>query len=256
MNKKVLVVGLGETGMPLKRILQKRYKVEGLDIEPKEIRGEISVMHICYPYTRDNFISTSVEYIKRFHPDLTIINATVLPGTTREIYNKTGVPLAYSPIRGKHTKMEQDLISYTKFVAGIDDKTAKKAERHFRNAGMKTKKITAVESLELAKLVSTTYFGLLISWAQEVERFCDKLDVNYDEVMSFTEEINYFPPVIFNPGYIGGHCVISNIHILKNVKKSDFLDTILKSNEKKKKEILEKGDSLNKRISPKIIRKK
>ncbi|MCK4526572.1 hypothetical protein KAW18_04310 [candidate division WOR-3 bacterium] len=251
MNGKVLVVGLGEIGSPLKKILEKTYEVMGLDIKPKEIKENISIMHICYPYKEDNFISTTKDYIARFNPDLTIINSTLLPGTIRSIHKKTGVPLAYSPIRGKHKKMERDLLYYTKFVAGVDEKTTNKAIKHFESAGLKTKKINSLEGLELAKLLSTSYFGVLIAWAQETERFCRKLDVNYDEVMSFTEEIDYFPSVIFQPGYIGGHCVIPNIHILKNVKKSEFLTAILKSNEQKKKDMLKKGLSLTKRNLPK-----
>jgi UDP-N-acetyl-D-mannosaminuronate dehydrogenase len=110
------------------------------------------------------------------------------------------MPLAYCPIRGKKAKMLQDLQFYTKFVADINDRISNKALIHFETAGLKAKKFSSIESLELAKLLSTTYFGLLIAWAQETERFCNKLNFNYDVVMSFTEEIDYSPPVIFKPG--------------------------------------------------------
>jgi len=250
----VLVIGLGETGKPLLEIIEGRFPVIGIDIEPNNFNGQASIMHICYPYQTDDFVGISVDYINKYNPDLTIINSTVIPGTTRTIYEKARKPIAYSPIRGKHSKMKKDLFFYTKFVAGIDNKTAYLAEKHFKTIGMKTKVFSSLEGLELAKSLSTTYFGLLIAWAQEVERFCKKFNVNYDEVMSFTEEIDYFPPVIFKPGYIGGHCVISNIHLLKKIIESDFLDVILESNEKRAKELLKQGKSINKRVNPKRIK--
>ena len=44
------------------------------------------------------------------------------------------------------------------------------AAEHFKRIGIKTKILKSPEASELAKLVEkTTYFGLLIAWAQEVE---------------------------------------------------------------------------------------
>ena len=84
--------------------------------------------------------------------------------------------------------------------------------------------ISSCETLELAKLHETTYFGLMVAWSQEVERFCSDLNANYEEVMKFVEEVSYLPPVTFQPGYIGGHCVMPNIELLKKVRSSPFLN--------------------------------
>ena len=64
---------------------------------------------------------------------------------------------------------------------------------------MKTKLLSSPEATEIAKLSETTYFGVLIAWAQEVERYCRKLGINYDEVVSFYDEIEFFPPVKYFP---------------------------------------------------------
>ena len=102
---------------------------------------------------------------------------------------------------------------------------------------MKTKILSSPEAVELAKLTETTYFGLLIAWAQEVERYCDRLSLNYDEIVSFYDEIGYLPPIRFFPGVIGGHCVMSNVGILKSVCNSKILDAIEESNDLKKKRV-------------------
>jgi hypothetical protein len=90
--------------------------------------------------------------------------------------------------------------------------------------------LSSPEATELAKLTETTYFGLLIAWAQEVERYCDAVGVEYDEVVGIYEEIGVFPPVKYFPGVIGGHCVMPNIEILNALAESPVLDAIRWSN--------------------------
>jgi UDP-N-acetyl-D-mannosaminuronate dehydrogenase len=233
MDGKILVVGLGEIGKPLLEILKDHYEVLGIDVDPVEIQGEVNIMHICYPFEIKDFIGQTADYIIKYKPQLTIINSTVAPGTTREIFDRTGSPIAHSPVRGKHIKMRQELLNYSKYVGGITEEYSQIAAEHFQSVGMKTRILSSPEATELAKLTETTYFGLLIAWAQEVERFCDSYSLNYDEVSSFYEEIGFFPPVKYFPGIIGGHCVMPNIKILKKVFFSEILEFIEKSNQLK-----------------------
>ncbi len=127
--------------------------------------------------------------------------------------------------------MKDDLLRYTKFLGGTDTESCRKAEAHFQSLGMKTRVVASPETAEIAKLSETTYFGLLIAWAQEIERYSDRWNVRYDEVVGFYEEIAYLPLVKYTPGIIGGHCVIPNIEILRTVLDSDLLDSIKKSND-------------------------
>jgi UDP-N-acetyl-D-mannosaminuronate dehydrogenase len=128
--------------------------------------------------------------------------------------------------------MRADILQYTKFIGGIDLDAAARAESHFQSMGLKTKLLGSPEAAELAKLTETTYFGLLIAWAQEVSRYCAQFNVNYDEVVSFYDEIAFLPRVRYTPGIIGGHCVMPNIDILKQTFESDLLAAIVTSNEK------------------------
>ena len=230
MNGKILVVGLGEVGKPLLELIGEYFEVVGVDVEPVEFNDACEVMHLCYPFQIPNFVGHCVEYINKYKPKLTVINSTVPPGTTRAVYQKTGTALAYSPVRGKHARMKQELLHYVKFIGGIDLESGLRAADHFQAIGMKTKVLSSLESAELAKLTETTYFGLLIAWAQEVERYCDQLSLDYDEGVSIYDEISYLPPVRYTPGVIGGHCVMQNIKLLKTVFQSDILDAIVNSN--------------------------
>ena len=193
---KVMVIGLGEIGKPLLDVIARHYETVAVDIAPPaEPPGDIDVMHVCYPFEIDDFIGQTAKYIEQYHPRLTVINSTVSVGTTRAVAERTGTTVVNSPVRGKHTRMTADLLRYDKFVGGIDIESAQRAARHFESVGMKTRVLSSPEATELAKLTETTYFGLIIAWAQEVERYCDQLGVNYDEIVSIYEEISFFPPV-------------------------------------------------------------
>jgi len=121
---------------------------------------------------------------------------------------------------------------YTKFVGSSDPAAAQLAAKHFESMGLKTKILSAPEATELAKLTETTYFGLIIAWAQEVERYCDRVNQDYAEVSSFYDEIKFLPAKYF-PGVIGGHCVMPNIDILSKFADSELLKAIKTSNQKK-----------------------
>ncbi len=233
-NGKIMVVGLGEVGKPLLEVLSRKYETVGLDITPLgEAPGEIDVMHVCYPFTIPDFAGETARYIQRFNPRITVLNTTVAVGTTRSIAERTGAKIVNSPVRGKHIRMAAELLHYDKFVGAVDAASAEAVARHFQGAGMKTRVLSSPEATELAKLTETTYFGLMIAWAQEVERYCDQLGLSYDEVVSIYEEVPFFPRVKYFPGVIGGHCVISNIEILSQLNDSDILKAINASNQQK-----------------------
>lgn len=229
-REKIVVVGLGEVGKPLYQLICEHYDAVGVDISPVEPVEQVDVLHICYPFEIPNFVGETVRYIEMFRPALTIVNSTVAVGTTRSIAERTGAAVVNSPVRGKHARMLDELRSYTKFVGAMDRTAGERAARHFQSLGLKTRLLSSPEATELAKLTETTYFGLLIAWAQEIERYCDQFGSAYDEVVSFHEEIHYLPRVGYFPGIIGGHCVMPNIEILRRCCDSVILEAIRTSN--------------------------
>ncbi|HTW78140.1 MAG TPA: hypothetical protein VME23_01225 [Terracidiphilus sp.] len=232
-RQSVVVVGLGEVGKPLLEILSGCYSTAGVDVSLPPVTPVADVLHICFPFEIRDFVGETTRYIEMFRPGLTVINSTVGVGITRQIAERTGTPVVNSPVRGKHVRMIEEMRHYTKFIGAMDPASGAAAARHFEVAGLKTKVLTSPEATELAKLTETTYFGLMIAWAQELERYCDRSGANYEEIISFYEEIRFFPPVKYFPGVIGGHCVMPNIKILRKFTQSDILEAIEASNEMK-----------------------
>ncbi len=227
--KKDIVVGLGEIGMPILKLLSEKIPTDGYD-KIKNLNSikfpnieNIEIMHVCIPFTKA-FNKNVTQLISKFNPKIVVIHSTISPNTTKKLQAKIDLPIIYSATRGVHKRMSKDLKRYTKFFAVYDyAPNSKWASRIFQNklkkCGVKTKQMSQPVTLELAKVVcDTSYYGWLINFAQISKMIADKENVDYDEMWSFTDEIQKFlknRPKMF-PGFIGGHCVIPNLELMDN----------------------------------------
>ena len=167
----VLVIGLGEVGRPLHRILSEKFmNVYGYDSdrsktihELEAIPKPIEFMHIAYPYVDDRFIDSTINYIASFNPRVVVIHSTIPPGTTRLIQSKVDSIIAYSPVRGKHPNLYEHLRFWTKWVSAASRAGIELARRHLEEAGFKVRVARDPESLELAKLWETVYRAAMIA---------------------------------------------------------------------------------------------
>ena len=230
--KKDIVVGIGEIGKPILKLLSKQNMTVGFDVRPNLMDQRIferyknlktSFLHITIPAT-DRFSNNVLKLYKKFQPECIVIHSTIRPGTTTELQAKLPIPVIYSATRGVHKRMIYDLKRYTKFFAiskhAPRDKWASSAYvKMMKRCGIKTKKMSKPETLELAKIIcDTSYLGWLINYAQLSNMIAIKHGVDYAEMWGFSDEIHRFlgnRPKMF-PGFIGGHCVIPNIDLIDN----------------------------------------
>ena len=232
MKTKNVVVGLGEVGKPIQKLISKSELTVGFDVNKKlmdinKFQKNIDVptktLHICIPFT-NNFHQSVITLCDKFSPKCLVIHSTIAPYTTKKLQNELTIPIIFSPIRGVHKRMLHDLKRYTKFFA-IEPDAPKKNwaiityTNLIKKCGVKTKKMSDPITLELAKIVcDTSYYGWLINYAQLSKMIAVKNNVNYDEMWVFADEIQKFlgnrPKM--RPGNIGGHCVIPNLELVQN----------------------------------------
>jgi UDP-N-acetyl-D-mannosaminuronate dehydrogenase len=257
VKEKVLVVGLGEVGRPLFELIREsgKFEVYGFDLDAEKMRSigqsedalppAVDIMHVCIPCVdKEDFVNSVVGYVGRFKPKLVIINSTVAPGTTAEIYRRVNGSclVVHSPVRGVHKgaeHMKWELKRWTKYVGGINGESTEEAKKHFEKLGLKTKVLKGCLETELAKLFETTYRAWMIACFQEMHRISRNFGADFDSVVDFIEDthlVRLDRPVMF-PGVIGGHCLIPNVELLLKSYDSKFLRLILESNEKRKEEI-------------------
>jgi len=227
-----LVVGMGEIGYPIYRLLSKGGITGGYDLDHTRMdvkkfdkikNNPISMLHVCIPFT-NKFVENVLNIIDERNPELVVIHSTISPHTTESIQKKTNIPVIYSATRGIHKRMLKDMLRYSKFYAVYDwapksTWASKKFANRMKKSGLKTKRMSNPLTLELAKIiVDTSYYGWLITYAQLSNMVAIQNGVNYDEMWSFADEIHKFlgnRPKMY-PGFIGGHCVIPNLSLVQN----------------------------------------
>lgn len=245
INKKLKVgiLGIGEVGSSLAKLVKPKHELFLKDIKLDEIKNKpLNVLHICLPYNQ-NFTKLTLTQIKLNQPNLVIIDSTVPLKTTETIHKFIKNTLVvHSPVRGTHPYLSRDIEKFTKFIGPTSVKAGQIARQYYLSLGIKSKILNSSRETELGKLLDTTYYALCIAWHQEMARFCRRLKIDFEQAVTQfnltynegyrTSKPNVIRPVL-KPGFIGGHCLIPNIALLKKTFKSAFLQTIIDSNEKK-----------------------
>ena len=237
-----ILIGFGEVGSALYDILNERRHIlihdppKGFE-EPFPRKDAIEWMHVSIPYS-DSFIDTVLEYRNDFYPRFIVIHSTVPVGTTRTLCEKMGAHgsgefgsfyVYYSPIRGRHPNLSRGIRSFPKWYASEWDGNADFAfEGYFAMAGMQTRKAPNTDILELMKLWETTSFALqLIMWA-EIENETKTLPGEYQRNIGamkswlwekrkcYDGDIGLVPVLDLVPGPLGGHCLRSNIELVRD----------------------------------------
>ena len=237
-KKNILIVGYGQIGKAIFKLYSpKKYNVYIKDIQLDNfLVNDIDIMNICIPYS-NNFIDIVKDYINNYNPKITIIHSTVLPGTTKKIKRFN---IAYSPIIGTHPDLFDSIKTFTKFVGANDKSSLKLVKIHFKSLKIKYKIFKNSETVETAKILSTLYYGMCISFHNDVDLLCKKNNLPFEQVMTewnteynkgykLMNKSNVVRPILTSPnGKIGGHCIIKNAEIIKDYFDSKIVDYVLK----------------------------
>ena len=242
-----IILGMGEVGETLFDLLvDRKFDCIGIDLEDSKCKNYTEnkiienpqYLHVCLPGELEKFTDIVIEWINKIkNIQVVVIHSTVKPGTTKNIQERSSIPILFSPVRGVHRRFLDDIKKYTKFIsfdhAEINSEIKKDLEKRFR----KVEWMSTTKTAELAKiLVDTTYYGWLINYAQITKMICEKENVDFDEMWKFADEIHENlgnRPKMF-PGIIGGHCVIPNLNLVE-YENLDVIKTINEMYEKFKK---------------------
>ena len=235
MRKEVAVLGWGDVGKAIGEIvaaagnnLLVKDPAKSLSFGPP---GILDVLHICFPWSPD-FNETVIKEIKENLPDLTIIESTVPVGTTDLIATISGRRVVHSFVRGLHFELSKSLRTFQKYIGG-EAESARQAINYYSELGLRPYHLGSAETTELAKLLSTAYFGWSLLFAKAAKHYADQFGVDYKDVYSH-------PGITYNEGYlslghpefvrpilrppdgkIGGKCVSQNIDLMTSTTFQD-----------------------------------
>lgn len=244
--RNVLILGLGEIGGSLLRLYTPlTYNIYYKDIRTVEDIKDITdvntvkeiqmdILHVSIPYN-DVFNETVINTIKDYGVKMAFIHSTVDIGTTRELFNQTGINMVHTPVMGLHPNLTESIKTFWKIVGPIDKESMEIATEHLNELGVNCEVYSSPESSEAGKLWSTTYYATLVRFMQDAHEYCEKNNVPFEEVYSLTNEIynegyaklgidNVKRPILkyFGRG-IGGHCLYENAEI---INKNNDLPTV------------------------------
>ena len=82
---------------------------------------------------------------------MVLIHSTIRPGTTKQIQEKSKIPILFSPVRGVHRRFLEDMKKYTKFISSdspINEETKKELEKRFHKIDL----MSTTKTAEYAKI--------------------------------------------------------------------------------------------------------
>lgn len=236
---KIGILGFGEIGKSIEEL----YFTAPFAYSPREVFvkdldvdygiKDCDYLHVCIPYS-DDFVDQVCECIEKETPKNVIIHSTVQVGTTRNIMKKSGlINICHAPVRGVHPNLHEGLKTFPMYVGYDETQHATKdfiGELLFLlgGIGVKVKIVNKFETSELAKIASTSYYGMCIAFHAEINSLCDEMGLDFEEVMTeWNKDYNngykklgmdhVVRPVLTPPdGAIGGHCIIPNAKLLKD----------------------------------------
>lgn len=228
--KKVGIFGYGEVGKAVHGLYRKRkkYKVFLKDLDRNEFPKDLDLLHVCIPYNQD-FIELVTQNIHDHAKDaLVMIHSTVAVGTTKKIAEHYKFTV-HSPVRGVHPNLLKGLKTFIKYVGSEDAGAGRISTEHLEDLGVQAMAVYKSGTTELLKLLDTTYYGLAIAFHDYAAKLCEQLGLNFDVVMTHANNsynAGYYQlgkpevlrPILYPPeGPIGGHCVVPNAKILKEI---------------------------------------
>ena len=193
---KIGILGYGEIGKAIEKLyisasnLELRLSWLSIkDINFDEGIRHCDYLHVCIPYS-DDFVDQVCECIEQKNPKNVIIHSTVQVGTTRNIMKKSGlINICHAPVRGVHPCLHRGLRTFPMYLGY--DKTQHDTSEFiyetkilFDGLNVKTKIVDKFETSELAKLASTSYYGMCIAFHAEINSLCDEMGLSFEEVMT------------------------------------------------------------------------
>jgi hypothetical protein len=229
-----LLIGLGEVGRAVHEVIgdcmtyDKGWK-DGI----VHTNFPVRFLHICFPYS-ETFIEDVKDYASQFTISGGIIIYSTLPIGTCD---KIGLPVAHSPIEGRHPRLEKSIASSFRWVGCRDKRLGDLIAEFWTPLCKGVRLINSPTFTEFLKLRSTSKYGINLVWTDYEAKVAKDIGMPFKLIKEFDRDYNdiykaiklpQFQRYILDPpdGKIGGHCIIPNAKILNEQYPDSLLDEI------------------------------
>jgi hypothetical protein len=255
-NKDLIIgfMGFGEIGSSLYKVYKDAKYTNLIKYDPYQNLNnclcKCDIVNVCIPFFGLEKFCNSIKALKLKSNAFLIIQSTIGVGTCDLIQEQLDLIVIQSPVRGVHPNLSEGMVTFDKYM-GISEKYYNDRiiktfiKNHLLDLNMKPIICKAKES-ELAKVVSTTLYGVNIAAINDIFLMCKKHNVDFDIVFTKWQQgyndgytklgrPNVCRPILTpikenkdGKQLIGGHCVIPNAVILKNMGEDDIANYVLR----------------------------
>jgi UDP-N-acetyl-D-mannosaminuronic acid dehydrogenase len=158
--------------------------------------------------------------------DLVILRSTLPVGTTRHLIvplieksgMKAGVDffVSFAPERTIEGNAIEELGVLPQIIGGIDKTSCELTAKLFRRITKTIVEVETIEAAEMVKLMNNTYRDLVFSFANEVSKICDGINVNAFKLIEAANEGYPRNPIPMPSPGVGGICLAKDPYLYSN----------------------------------------
>ena len=232
------IIGQGFVGTAVNEGLAKFFNIETYDINKsstctslEDISNKSDVLFVCLPTPMDketgqchtNIVQDTLLDLDIISKCKTIVvKSTVPPGTTENWNNHfKNIQIVFNPEFLTEANSIEDFKNQNRIIIGGPRPATTKVKRVFAKAFPKVPIIkTGSTHAEMVKYVTNCFLATKVSFANEIFRLCEHLDLDYDKVIEyskFDDRLGYSHWNVPGPdgdfGF-GGHCFPKDMNAL------------------------------------------
>ena len=231
------IIGQGFVGTAVNEGLKSKFNVETYDIAKKstcssigEVCEKSDVVFVCLPTPMHPDGSCSTLIVQKVLNEINdlntcntvVVKSTIPPGTTEQWNKKyNNIQIVFNPEFLTEANSIEDFKTQNRIIVGGPRPASTKVARLFRKAFPKIPIIkTGSTHAEMVKYVTNCFLATKVSFANEMFKVCNELDIDYDKVIEyakFDERLGYSHWAVPGPdgdfGF-GGHCFPKDMNAL------------------------------------------
>ena len=204
---KIGILGQGYVGSAIKIGFEKKYKTLNTFDKYKDSSSTVSsleeltqssnIIFICLPTPmKENgecdtgIVEKEITKIDQYSTEnkIIVIKSTIPPGTTKKINKKSNnIDIVFNPEFLTEQNFIEDFKKQNRIVLGGNKKSVQAIEKVYKIIFPTTKIIkTDSTTAEMIKYLTNTFLATKVSFANEIKMICDKIDVDYDQVIEYS----------------------------------------------------------------------